>query len=610
MRIDRALSRIAFLTIAISATAFARASAQGTLVRMEDFAPAELRKAVFVLSAPQTVAISAVGGEPRLDRGNGLFGKNKRSDDDYDFRDNDNYNVWPAAAWILDARTRHVVWDLRTAETERDHRGVRTFNGSVQLPAGTYIAYYGSYPATSTYSNGTFSLASLLRGGRRTNIHYSGPYVDDGSFHDFRFTIRGEGRAAGEREADDAERAFVADAFATIRPDSGGSSSRVAFEVPRATDVQLLAIGELRRDDQFDYAWIQNADTHARVWEMNWSNTREAGGTRKNRIAEETLHLPAGRYVAYYVTDESHDPYDWNGVPPFDPEDYGLTLRVTDASARAGVHTFAWEPVPAGQTIVQMIGIGDNEMRSEGFSLKRAMDVRIYAIGEGITPDGDLDDRAWIMDASSRHRVWSMRYQDTEHAGGATKNRVFDGTIHLEPGNYTVYYASDDSHSFGHWNSAPPAEARYYGVSLFPASGQLDRSAIGPFENTRTGAIAELTRMRDDVRARRTFDIDHDQRVHVLAVGEGTNDEMDDWGWIEDAQTGRTVWEMSYHMTERAGGAEKNRMFDGTIELPAGHYVLHWQSDGSHSFGNWNADAPDDPDSWGISVLRADARGH
>ena len=60
---------------------------------------------------------------------------------------------------------------------------------------------------------------------------------------------------------------------------------------------------------------------------------------------------------------------------------------------------------------------------------------------------------------------------------------------------------------------------------------------------------------------------------------------------------------MSYRMTSEAGGADKNRLFDGTITLPAGRYVLHWESDDSHSFEDWNADPPDDPDAWGISVL-------
>ena len=57
--------------------------------------------------------------------------------------------------------------------------------------------------------------------------------------------------------------------------------------------------------------------------------------------------------------------------------------------------------------------------------------------------------------------------------------------------------------------------------------------------------------------------------------------------------------------TEHAGGASKNRRFDGTIRLSAGEYVLRYETDGSHAFGDWNADPPDDPEMWGITVSQA-----
>jgi hypothetical protein len=78
---------------------------------------------------------------------------------------------------------------------------------------------------------------------------------------------------------------------------------------------------------------------------------------------------------------------------------------------------------------------------------------------------------------------------------------------------------------------------------------------------------------------------------------------MYDYGWIENAETGETVWEMTYRKTTHAGGASKNRIFDGAIRLPAGRYELRYESDGSHAYGDWNADPPDDPEGWGITVL-------
>jgi hypothetical protein len=38
--------------------------------------------------------------------------------------------------------------------------------------------------------------------------------------------------------------------------------------------------------------------------------------------------------------------------------------------------------------------------------------------------------------------------------------------------------------------------------------------------------------------------------------------------------------------------------------LPAGEYILRFESDDSHSYGDWNADPPDDPEAWGVTVSR------
>src|SRR5213592_3286635 len=96
--------------------------------------------------------------------------------------------------------------------------------------------------------------------------------------------------------------------------------------------------------------------------------------------------------------------------------------------------------------IIDTIGIHDDEMRSAGFALRRPMDLHIYALGEGTSDK--MSDYAWIVDEEQHKRVWGMRYEETEHAGGAEKNRLFDGTVHLDAGNYLVYYHSDDSHSY------------------------------------------------------------------------------------------------------------------------------------------------------------------
>src|SRR6266567_3745734 len=569
--------------------------AQTQLVDIQNLTPREHRVSVFVLAAPQDLKISAVGAEPRPDR--------LRSRDDDNWQD-DEQTTWPAAAWILDARTRAVVWDLRAVDTRRESNGLRRFSGTVRLPAGTYEAHYASYPASSVSWNGdiNISLKEIIQLGRR--VKYGGPYVETELYKQFGLNIEGAGRIATQDDIHAAHAAFTESAIVSLVPDRN-SSIRKGFEITRPTSVEIYAIGELRRDGDFDFGWIMNADTRKRVWSMTYASTDPAGGAAKNRMAHETLQLKPGHYVAYFVSDDSHGPEEWNGVPATDPEFWGLTLRVADPAARAAVKPFEYDPVPQGQTIVSMTGIHDDEMRAAGFALRRPMDVHIYAIGEGFSDR--VADYAWIVDEEQHKRVWAMNYQNTEHAGGAAKNRVFDGTIHLAPGNYLVYYKSDGSHSYNDWNGAAPAEPRYWGVSVFPASRRLNPADLGPFLHSRgagnDATVAQLTHMSNDEDARTTFSLTAQARVRVLALGEGRDDEMNDYGWIED-DAGRTVWTMKYADTEPAGGSDKNRVFDGVITLPAGSYVLRYRSDGSHSYGDRNANPPDDPESWGIAVFR------
>lgn len=202
-----------------------------------------------------------------------------------------------------------------------------------------------------------------------------------------------------------------------------------------------------------------------------------------------------------------------------------------------------------------------------------------------------------------------MTRQNTEHAGGGEKNRGFEGMVELESGRYVAYFVTDGSHAYRDWNTGRPYNAKAYGLAIYPSDGFDDESftIIKDSDILKdTDVLVRITRVGDRERRRENFTLDKDTRVSILAMGEGQNRRMYDYGWIEDAETGRTVWEMTYRRTDHAGGAEKNREYIDTILLEAGRYEVYYESDGSHSFRDWNATPPRHPRNWGITVSVAD----
>ena len=587
----RAFLRIIATSVALlGALAVSGALAQSPVVEMANLGAAELRTDGFVLDAAQDVHIYAVGAVPGPDEGNWFtrtFGLQ-----DVSLR-RDERPVWQGNAWIIDTRTRTLVWELRRTETDRHGRELRAFDGTLHLPAGVYEAYYASYPSDWRGRSLSWFSSDRAERGRAESLA-----------HDFRLVIEGN-RGAHRASMDELSRAreeFTRTAVVTLTRVGHSSSQRTGFALDRPATVEVYAIGEARRDGAFDYGQIVDVETRKPVWRLEYAFSQHAGGTNKNRMDRRTIELPAGRYAALFASDDSHDPSEWNGAPPYDPSFYGLTVRLVDPSDRVRVKTFAWDPWPSGKPVVSLVRVGDDDSRSSGFRLTRAADVRIYALGEG--SDEELVDHGWIVDARTHRRVWSMDDERTEHAGGADKNRVVERVLRLGPGNYLVSYRSDDSHSFASWNAAAPLDTEHWGISIYPAT-EDDRSAFAAYEEPRDeAAIARLVRVGDDDHDRMRFTLGEDTRVNVYAIGEGSDGEMNDYAWIENARTSEIVWDMRKRPTTHAGGARKNRQVSEEIRLEAGEYILHYRSDSSHSYDDWNADPPDDPEHWGVTVSR------
>jgi len=141
---------------------------------------------------------------------------------------------------------------------------------------------------------------------------------------------------------------------------------------------------------------------------------------------------------------------------------------------------------------------------------------------------------------------------------------------------------------------------------LFRAHSALYSKSL-PDDLAKKPVIAQIVRVTDNADQTIEFSLPRAQGVRVFAVGEGQADRMFDYGWIESAETGKTVWEMKGQETKRAGGAEKNRLIDDVITLPAGRYRLRYKSDDSHSFELWNSPPPE-INFWGIALYAVGER--
>jgi CubicO group peptidase (beta-lactamase class C family) len=122
-----------------------------------------------------------------------------------------------------------------------------------------------------------------------------------------------------------------------------------------------------------------------------------------------------------------------------------------------------------------------------------------------------------------------------------------------------------------------------------------------PDDLAKKSAVVQIVGVADDADKTVEFSLGQEKQIRIFAAGEGQSGQMYDFGWIENAESGKPVWEMKEPETTHAGGAGKNRKVDTVITLPAGKYKLHYKSDDSHSFDNWNA-LPPDVNFWGIAL--------
>lgn len=544
------------------------ARAQEALVKIERIQPEEISFTGFVLDNPQEITIEAIGAH-----------RHSRH--------------WIASnAWILNADTREMVWELTDANSKWKSRKLREYRDAVTLPAGRYEVYYGFFPEYQ-YEGG-WSISKFFFGDRTK--------YDDESYQEFTIAVYGKGKPLDRAAVGNYQKQVKEKAAVALNADRDDLYLNQGFKLDQPLELTIYAVGEARPDGAYDYGWILNSETRQQVWKFGHRNSEYAGGSEKNRMARETLTLPAGNYVAFFVTDDSHSPIEWNAAPPYDPSFWGIYIFAKDESQKKGVRLFDYQDIPSKNVIFEFTRLGDDEFITKGFTLKKDMDIRIYALGEG--RDGDLFDYGWIVEAKTHRRAWEMRYEDTEHAGGNSKNRLYDRVIPLQKGSYILHFITDDSHSYRDWNASPPFDQQKWGITLIAAGDKFDPKDVADYrEEADASILARIVRVGDSENREVSFTLEKDGDVRIYALGEGRDGNMFDYGWIEDTN-GKIAWEMTYRKTTHAGGGVKNRMFDDTVFLKAGKYTVHYESDDSHSYRDWNDDPPRDPINWGITVYK------
>ena len=239
------------------------------VVDLKNFRPREVKSEVFSLASAQDVRVEAVGAESSSDRGTFSWVTTM-----WNGRNDGRRDPWMGNAWILDLKSRRVVWELSAATTERGRRNTRAFAGAVRLPAGTYEAFYSPFPNTYWTDE---------KGNASTTQRFLNWLADEG-FDEFRMTIRGNAQVLNGADAARARHDFESGAIVTLRGDAAKKFQESGFVLSRPTEVEIHATGEAREDADFDAGWIVNADTREKVWKLTWRASAPAGGAEDGAV--------------------------------------------------------------------------------------------------------------------------------------------------------------------------------------------------------------------------------------------------------------------------------------------------------------------------------------
>ncbi|GAB5518063.1 MAG: hypothetical protein RhofKO_03140 [Rhodothermales bacterium] len=392
-----------------------------------------------------------------------------------------------------------------------------------------------------------------------------------------------------------------------------------AFIAEEPMAVVINAVGSFERKDAprlAAYGWILRSSTRDVVWDMNDANVSEGRGL--SAVAHDTLRLEPGRYEVYFTSGGNEIRFDDNDgiisglfnteqpwrsdaskwqmqLSPVDPAaafsiDYGFDRYSAEGSVR--LPGTIWSSAPAG----------DSEEKQLLFEVKAPTMVGLRAIGEiSQTPD----DYSWIRNELTGEKVWSLTEANTKPAGGVPENRMADTKLRLEPGVYTAGTDTDRGHDYYEWYGNPPLDPLFYGLTLRAIPARDSVNAM-PFDAWASRSpLAEIMRVTNNQQLSTQIRVKTPLKGIITAMGE-ISSSVYDYGWIVDDRTGNTIWELSDDNSKWAGGNENNRSGTAFLDLQPGTYTLHYRTDGSHAYNDFDDGEPENSDRWGIALFALD----
>lgn len=273
-----------------------------------------------------------------------------------------------------------------------------------------------------------------------------------------------------------------------------------------------------------------------------------------------------------------------------------------------------------GDAVVWMKDFGADRFRHERFELVRPARVVVSASGSYEETREALAAVAWITDVEGE-AVWRLR---APRPARGTLVSATD-TLSLPAGEYDAYFAS-----FGTGAPAPPpaeglrarfrsllsrgrawrGDAGRWSLRVEAAPGDGDAVAeLWPDEGARAarGAVWASGPVGNDDRAEELLRVVEPARVTLRAVLEATPDAVLDsavvvrlGGAVPD-----TVWAFRYPGSAPAGGVNRNRRADATLDLEPGLYRVAVQTGPRHGTDGWVLNPPDAPWMWGLTLTSA-----